>query len=402
MGWSTLRALDKQFGLGLVFRKTPMQTVQFPGGGSIWFVGADKEDQIEKLRGNKYPEVCIDEAGFYRRSVLDKLVHEIITPALADYKGVLVLAGTPSYVANGFFYEACTDHIHEASVHHWTMLDNPHLADPQAEWDKRSRYYDGDTHPGFRREYKGEWVFEKGGLVYRGYDARTSAWDGKLDGDEKAWEYVLGIDYGFRPSPTAFALLAYDNQQPRIRVVKTFEKPHLIHTAVGVEVERLKKDYDIQRVVVDAAEPSLIEALNLKGGFHCEGSEKRNKMGFIQLLNDEFAMGVVRVNVKQCETFHEQATTLQLSDKSDYQKLIEDPRQDNHTTDAVLYAWRWCHRYYGNLTRERSPQSLAQELEDAMLAEALADYEAEKNQDWWDDGTKDNEWYTVDPYTSLW
>lgn len=384
MGWKTFQELNQEFGLGLEFRTNPLRSVVFPGGGWVWFVGADKEDQIEKLRGDAYPEACIDEAGTYRRSLLATLVDDILSPALLEYKGALVLTGTPNYVSKGKFYEYATDHLYEASVHHWTMLDNPHIPDVAEEWEKlkKQRLWD-DDHPVFRREYKGEWVFEKGGLVYRGFDKKRNDWDGKLEnGNEKGrWRYVLGIDYGFRPAPTAFAVLAYDTVQPRVRVLKTFERPKLIHTAVGREVDKLSESYNFDTVVVDAAHPELIEALNQRAGVPAQPASKPDKMGFIDILNDEFSTGVVLMDTRRCQTFVEQASELQLSDRSDWQRLVEDKNYANHTCDAVLYAWRYCYHFYRDLEYDKARPNHEEIIEAALLAEL----ESGREKAWWDE-----------------
>lgn len=382
MGWKTFRSLDEQFSLGLEFRTNPLRTITFPGGGKVWFVGADKEDQIEKLRGDAYPECCIDEAGTYRRSILETLVVEVILPALTDYQGSLIMAGTPSYVSKGLFYEYSTDPFHGASVHHWTMLDNPHIPDVANELDYiRAKRRLDETHPAFRREYLGQWVFEKGGLVYRSFDITRNAWDGNLndEGQPDRWRYVLGIDYGFKPAPTAFAILAYDTLQPRVRVVRTYEKPRLIHTAVAIEVEKLQERYDFDGVIVDAAHPELIEALNQRGGIRAEPAKKPDKMGYIEVLNDEFATGIVLVDTDNCQTFVDQASTLPLSDNSNSQRLQEDKNFDNHSCDAVLYSWRYCHHYYTDLARELEKPSRDEMLEAALMESVL---QGEKK-DWW-------------------
>ena len=372
MGWRTLRQLNKTFSLGAEFRTNPLKMAIFPGGGKIWFVGADKEDQIEKLRGEAYPEAWVDEAGTYRRRILTTLIHDILEPALAEYDGVLGMAGTPGYVPKGPFWKECTQPSEGTVVHRWTMLDNPHVPNARTWLKKRKEKYGwSDENSTYRREYLGEWVSDKGGLVYRRFDPVHNIYEGGIEDAEEPgrWNYVLGIDYGFR-APSAFAVLAYDTQQPRVRIIQVTKKEQLLHTAVAVEVEKLNQVYGFSNVMVDAAHPELIEAIKQRGGVHCEGAKKQDKMAFIEIMNDEFATGIVKANATHCEELFEEYAMLPLTDSSDENKLVEDKNYANHAADAALYAWRGCHHYYSQLERLREPRDPREVLEEQLFAHA--------------------------------
>lgn len=384
MGWKTLRQIGQKYKLPLKFRTNPMRTVTYPGGGTVWFVGADKEDQIEKLRGDAYPAAYIDEAGTYRHKILETLVDDVITPALVEHEGPVVLVGTPSYVAKGPFYDAVFPAKRsEESVHHWTMLDNPHIPNAKKEMERTlARKLWDKNHPTFRREYLGEWVFEKKGLVYQGFDTKRNVFDGTLENqaEPNRWRYVLGVDYGFR-APSAFCALAYDTVHRKVRILRTYEKTRLVHTAVAAEIEKLKQVWDFEKVVVDAAHPELIEVIHRRGGIFVEPAKKQEKMAYIEILNDELRSGIVQVNQHGCESLLEQYKTLPLSVNRAETRIIEDNKNfPNHSADAALYGWRACQHFYNELEKvpTRKERIAAQE------AEWLASLQARnKKGKWW-------------------
>lgn len=336
MAWNTLLEIGNKYNLGLKVRTNPLRTLTYPGGCAVWFVGADKEDQIEKLRGDSYPAAYIDEAGTYRPKLLEKLVDDVLSPALVEREGPVVMVGTPSYVARGPFYDNIHDHRLEASVHHWTMLANPHIPNAKQEMERilKRKLWD-KTHPTFRREYLGEWVFEKRGLVYSGFDPRRNLFDGVLDNanDERRWRYLLGIDYGFNPAPTAFCVMAYDTQLPRVRILRCYEEEKFTHNRVAVEVEKLSRQWpEFESIVVDAAHPELIETMKQRVGLNVIGSQKQNKMGYIETMNGEFSNGVVLVHQSSCSSLVEQYKTLPLSSRSNQSRLVEDSKNfANHS-----------------------------------------------------------------------
>src|SRR3990172_4227581 len=61
---------------------------------------------MEKLRGQPFHEVHIDEAASHTTRILSHLIDRIIGPRLGDYGGRLVLYGTPGRILSGIFYDA--------------------------------------------------------------------------------------------------------------------------------------------------------------------------------------------------------------------------------------------------------------------------------------------------------
>jgi hypothetical protein len=93
MGFKPAKAMAEAFGLGCVI--TDME-IQLPGGCTIYFLGANTEKFIDRLRGiPNLVAAIIDECGIYKSDDL-KVMIDTLMPGLRPRRGKLVLMGTPS------------------------------------------------------------------------------------------------------------------------------------------------------------------------------------------------------------------------------------------------------------------------------------------------------------------
>lgn len=96
MAFKPARQLNTQWKLGGVPRAGGSLDITFPNGSTSYYMGADSEGTIEKLRGTpNLALVVIDEAGLYSPDQLRSMI-EAVTPGLRPLAGTLVVAGTPS------------------------------------------------------------------------------------------------------------------------------------------------------------------------------------------------------------------------------------------------------------------------------------------------------------------
>lgn len=173
--WQTL--IDLLLTCGIDY--TPHASVlaiSFPNGSSITLFGCDTENARNRLRGRKFKLVIFDETGFY--ASLDPLIYAIL-PTLADMQGTLVLTSSPGELLQGFFYEADQGRFKDKwSRYFWTIHDNPHFQKPasdprfatKAEEELATvlefQFHGKTEHPGYQREWLGQWVQDHTSLVY--------------------------------------------------------------------------------------------------------------------------------------------------------------------------------------------------------------------------------------------
>ncbi len=171
MGFKPAKALAESFALGC--RVTDMQ-IETPSGCTIYFLGANTEKFIDRLRGiPNLVAAIIDECGIYKSDDLKTMI-DTVMPGLRPRRGKLILMGTPSKGGKqGTWYAATVNMLWK----HLRMsyLDNdrvPSFADVERLIDEELAAL-GYTRQSayFRREYGGpdgvEFVVDLAEKVYQ-------------------------------------------------------------------------------------------------------------------------------------------------------------------------------------------------------------------------------------------
>jgi hypothetical protein len=327
--WEPLEEANRQLGLGAKFNKTDL-VMTFPNGSRIQIYGADKKDQIEKLRGFAFDLVVLDEAGSYGAHFAS-LIEDVIEPGLEDYQGTLVMVGTPVPACN-------------------------------ATW---------------IRNYGGRWIQDSTGLVYH-YDSERNHFD-KLP-DLVGFQHVLGVDLGFDDS-FAVSALAFHEDRPDLWHVDEFKASELIPSKWAEILGKFVEQYNPLKIMVDTGGlgKAICEEFRQRYGLPVEPAQKQAKFDFQKLLNADLETGRlwIRKNTKTVEEM------LALQWDEDHRK--EDPRFDNHLCDSTLYGWReafhWTHRVESVRLKPGEPGFADQEADD-MEREAMEEFE-DGNQGWW-------------------
>jgi hypothetical protein len=402
-------------------------TVDFPELNSTFMLGgAGTREEMDKWRGIAPDGVIIDEPAAFRPHILTELIHDVISPALADSMGELLVVGTPGTLGFGEWFDAscptspgfCSrpyeDRDKEVwkgkkfvySLHHWTSEDNTakpwireeHLAEAEARgW--------GPDHPSRIIELDGHWCLDDSGMVYA-YQASRDSWTPDENStnpfglnDDHEWSYILGMDMGFEDD-FAMVIWAYSPSSPNLYHVYDWSKPKLLPQDIARKVQQVKSQFRIEfdAMVGDTGGygKGIVEILNRNYGFYIEAAQKSSKRDYIDLINGDIIAG--RVKILKGSDLAQQMMELPWDDTG----LREDPRFKNHATDAALYAWRYCyHQFWRPPSSTPTPGSReeAKMLEKAEISKAIAEEMGLDEQDWmtsefgdfadgdeWDDG----------------
>lgn len=386
------------YDLGLKFNHT--DTVWFHENGSRGrLAGAETVADIERLRGAAAEAdiAIVDECKSFSPDLLNELIRDVLEPGLMTRDGLLVLGGTPGSIPVGTFYQAtdararndaggitCIPAVEEDGpayadlseaqrkelwrLHTWTIQDN--TAAP-AQWRRalgnKKRQGWTDDHPTWRREYLGEWVTDATDLVYAWAGQRAKGegyvtWQPEKSKDNPSglpveqgpWRFVLGIDLGY-VDESAFVLAAYSETLKELRHVYDFKQPGMTVDDFIDEVLNVIEHYGRpDAIVADTAgggSKMLIETINQRYGLGIESAKKTEKQDHIELLNSDFARGVIKI-IPGSDLAHE-LSGLQW-DLSRESKLVlartgrlrEDPSCPNHLCDALLYLYRYSYHFW--------------------------------------------------------
>lgn len=387
--WPPIQDICRKYDIEITMKQNTGDVV-FKNGSRIILRGCDNIQQMDKLRGPKYPGAVIDEAQYFP-DYLKTLIEEVLEPACMDYWGSILVCGTPGPVRAGVFYDMVTGRTEGWSVHGWTVDQNVamnEMLERQGTSVKRwlamlrsRRGWTKDT-PQYLREYRGKWVQDPDSRVYK--DSDLNYVDSPLPSDQE-WEYVLGVDLGYN-DPSAFCVVCYCEHTGEIRVVESFQEPELTVTEIAVAIEKLRKRYSFESIVVDSGgggSKIVLEDLKKSHSLPVQAAEKDDKVGMIEVLNTDFMTGRLTIDSRGNKN-DELKSQLRLLQWDDVQrargKYKEDRRTPNHLCDAMLYAVRKCHADHPTWTADAPDYGTKEwfERHEEEMWERVAE-EAERN-----------------------
>lgn len=397
--WQAIKRFAEHFDIPITPNGTELR-VEFTNGSILFLVGADKKDEIEKLRGGSYKVSIVDECKSYPPSLLLELIQDVLRPAAIDCGGRVLMIGTPGNILAGPFYEATypgfqrspegggqaipvsrffeapeqfwTDHpeeIPEWSRHSWTIQDNTSKPEMWAEAlleKKQNRW--ADDHPTWQREYLGKWMPAENAFVYAyavlcrqvevGRQLSKVNWYPQRTPDSPyglpvdiSWRYILGCDQGFEDD-FAQVVLAYSPHDGAVRHLYDFKCPHLTASYVAGLIKEVHQEYNLDVMVTDVGPlKALVETLNQEYGLFLLPAEKQHKPDFVELANSDFHSGLIKIIPGSGLATELEILQWDLSKASKQQlartgRLRESPELPNHLCDAFLYALRYCYHHW--------------------------------------------------------
>ena len=374
-----LKAINGRHRLGAAFNESDL-IARLPNGSAIILLGADAtEQERDKILGQKYTMVVIDEAEAFR-SDLRKLIYSVLVQRVSDYEdGQIVMTGTPHDVAAGVFWEVTSAEHHRDSegqvwsFHTWKHDDNPYVRAAISAKIAQLKAANPNVinTAWYRQMYGGEWCVDESNLVYSGYCPTRN----HGAPPQRTMRYVLGVDLGYEDA-SAFVVAAFEEpgpgSDPRLYLVRAFAQPHLDITGVAQRIKRYQKEYALDIIIVDGANKQAVEEMRSRHGLALTPADKTAKKDFIRLMNDDLLNGRIVLVSSQCQPLIDEWRTLVKDPKS---TTGEDARCRNHAADSALYAWRHCYQY---LAEDAPPPPLrpgtldwAREAERRLLEQAL-------------------------------
>jgi len=341
--WGRLQALARYFKVDLRFNSTDL-IVTHPNGAQGWILGSDDDRDMDRMRGFAFRDVTLDEVQAFRIA-FQELVEDVLEPALSDYGGKLRLTGTPSPACIGYFHDATNGLLPgDWSVHRWTLLDNPNYprwrGDP--DWERkalafleayRARKGWGSDHPTYMREWRGLWVRDASGLVYK-YDPTINSYDGELPAGFH-WEHVFGIDLG-RVDAFSLVVWAVCEDRPDVYEVDCYRKSGLSMEEWARVIQAKMEEYRPLSMAVDTGGlgGTIVDDMRKRFSLPLKPAEKKEKFSAIEVMNSDFHSKLIWI--RRSSPLHRSYQVLPW----DEDRKKEDPRWPNDDTDAALYGFR--------------------------------------------------------------
>ena len=394
-------------------------TIRFENGSEIRLLGADKDKEAQKKRGDKTRMEVILEAQLFG-PFLRALVEDVAEPCLFDLRGTMCMEGTPGPVPTGYWYWITGDadapttgkwnskgmlvstgaknevgeDVRELvgagwSAHRWSVLDNPHLPHAQEELAaiRKKRSWTLDT-PTYVREYRGQWVRDDGILFYKFNEARNTFTLADVQPWGEGWKHVLGWDLGYRDD-MALVVWGWHSTRRELYEAASWKKPGARADEVMEQIqkwERLGFNFIAKVADTGGGGRMYVEDVMSRYSQVFEAAKKTEKLEHVRLMNDDFLSG--RIKVQRGGGYAEELASLPKDpdwDPYSGKPPGEDPRFPNHLCDSGLYSWRraLAHIDYEAPKAQPSPAERIEESDEKRLARKDEDHE------WWDHPDRD-------------
>lgn len=366
--WPVLQELNQQYNLGCEFVDSKL-TVKHPNGSKLQLYGADMKNFIKRLRGQKSPGIGLDEAqdfGIHIQSLID----DVLTPMLVDYEdGWLAITGTPGPVPQGYFFDVTKNKRFGSSHHEWTLLENPYLPDPKAfiEDIKKRREW-ADDNPTLLREWRNKWILDTESLWIRYTTSKNDYKELPTLSKGAKYNYILGIDWGFRDSD-ALAILAYSDESPITYLVEELVTPRQGITELVNQVQEMRNKYDISKIVMDegAGGKKMAEEMRKQHAIPVEPADKIRKQETVDFFNDALRTG--RFLARETSRFVGDSYLVQIDwERSRPDKLVIKKQPHSDIIDAVIYAFKCSPAYAWQKVGPGKPKVGSKEWADQQQA----------------------------------
>lgn len=191
--------------------------ITFENGAFIQLVGNNSKTDREKLRGQDYSFIIIDEAQ--SQQALKYLMVDILGPIIKGRDSTTILSGTGSITAKGYWKDI-TDGEQAATWNHYTatMKDNPTVPEDALETVLRDNSWTEDDIT-FRREYLAENIIDTTRIVYPVYHKYDI-----VPQNEYITKLAIGVDYGVNDYNALVALGLSSNGKIYELETKKFNK----------------------------------------------------------------------------------------------------------------------------------------------------------------------------------
>jgi hypothetical protein len=390
-------------------------SLTFDNGASIRFLGADKDKEAQKKRGDKTILEVVLEAQLFG-SYLQTLVEEVVEPCTFDLGGTICLEGTPGPICGGYWYDVTgredsasrwtsdggkhQDENGEEkttgagwSCHRWSVLDNPFLPKARAELVKlkKKRNWKDDS-PTYVREWLGKWVNDFGTLYYRFDPTRNTYNPDEIQPWGPGWMHVLGWDLGARDD-MALVVWGWHPHVEGLYEAFSWKKPGALSAEIMEQINRLEKQgpagvpLNIVRRFADTGGGGKMYvndvAARHKKAF--EPAKKSEKWEHVLLMNDDFSSGLIKC--RQGSPLAQEYAALQKDPDwppadSPEKPPREEPSCPNHCADAGLYSYRGAWHYLHTEEDKPPPRGTeswfakqAQKMEESVLQQARQEQE---------------------------
>ena len=356
--WQRLIGLLDEMRVSYKAKLAPQASIEFASGVHLYLRGASSRDELEKARGDGYLLAIIDEVQSIKDDNLKYLINEILMPGLMQYKGTLILAGTPPRIAGTYLEKEWENAQRDQAKYNWNLTVNPFIADSaNALSDIRKQRGLAESDPLYRREYLGLMgVYDLDALVYRlekprNYYTDKELWDWIQSQNRTDLWLTGGLDFGFTASD-AFFIGLYSASKKEKFLLYEYKKNResLAELAAAIKtgidyvyklpllIQLVNRDFHIWG---DSADPRNLSDLRVSYRLPVVPvKSKSNKALSVERLQDEVRAGNFKIREGSCFEDEARQIIFKRNDNDELTREVDDEYYHPDMADAILYGFR--------------------------------------------------------------
>lgn len=309
-------------------------------GEKVHCLGADKINQVDRLRGTSIKYCYGDEVVTWHEDVFNMLKSRL-DKEYSRFDGTCN-PDNPQHWFNKFINSDVDIFLQEYKID-----DNPFLP-PEVKENLKREYYGSIFYD---RYILGKWVNAEG-LIYRLFADNPSRYMIKKSNLPDIHTLTIGEDFGKNKSGHAVVLSAIGVDGRLYFLKADFKKAEgtLVEDIVDWSVntfERYFEEYPhFFDVYPDSAESSLINSIQAKSRFSVYPSIKPEIIDRIRLLNRLFATDRVRFVEGACDELVKAFSEAMWDSKSLVDKRLDNGTFNNDIIDAAEYSFTYNMNYF--------------------------------------------------------
>ena len=320
--------------------------------------------EMAKILGSKCWAVAIDEMQDQTQDI-EKAIMKNIQPVLSDYLdkggGYLFTSGTAGdYMGDNYWYQIVTSEPGHLGfeMHTWEGKDNPFMKkNKEIEIKNFIKAY-GEAFvesAWYRQQYLNQWVTDEARKVYLISNKNilgTKECLTQRPSNEflRNAVFILGMDFGFFPDPTAFVIgcynLKFDN---KLYIVDCFSENNMLIADVSRKIQELDSIYHFTYKVGDAGAQAKAQVADLNQTYNhfIEAADKLGKYSHQNMINSDFMSGEIIIDPLKCAPLIDQLQNL-IWDSAALakSKRVEKASLHNDLCDSLLYLHHYSHHHW--------------------------------------------------------
>ena len=363
--WQRIMQLSDRYGYDFLQQKS-QNIIRTPAGNRIFFKSIRDKKVIEWARGEKFKFALIDEAQTAVDENLRELIEYSLGPAMSDFGGKIVLAGTPPPVHKGIWWEwrsGCPG----VNVYALDYRKNTFLSQ-----EKREAYLDGvrmrrglkkgEEDAKFKNEYFDAMLEDFESLVFRYKEAVNDF--SQIDIPQSERHYVVGYDIGYDDAD-AICVLCYSLHDSKVYLIEehvgtkqTLQEPVKV-------LKYIQQKYNSPPIIVDTGGlgKKIGQELMYRYELNVTPAEKSDKGGWLHTMRDSLHRGDLKIRPSS-----HAISEMRLTQWNDKQDGFDPKGYHPDLLDALLYSYRYVHNYL----KLSKPKPVKEKTRKELKIEAVA------------------------------